>query len=67
MNDVTGIRLLYTAQRANNVPLSSTSRFAGFCVMIGTDWGSQLVLELGTGNLYARGKYNGEWSSWRAI
>ena len=67
MNDTTGIRLFYTAQRASNTPLSSASRFAGFCVMIGTNWGSQLVAELGTSNLYVRGKYDGVWSSWRTV
>ena len=66
MNEVTGVRFFYTTQRASNAPDSLTSRFAGFCVMIGPNWGSQLALELGTSQLYARGRYDGIWSSWQA-
>lgn len=67
MNDVTGIRFFYTIQRASNAPSSTTDRFTGFSVMMGTKWGSQLALKVGSSDLYIRGKYDGAWSSWRAV
>ena len=67
MNDVTGIRFFYTIQKVSNAPLLTNERFTGFSVMIGTNWGNQLALRVGSGDLYIRGKYDGRWSSWRAV
>lgn len=64
LNTLSGVCFFYTSQRAENSPAGSSSRFVGFNISVSEGWASQLVVELGSSNVYARGKYDGVWGEW---